>query len=169
MKQIQGNLASACMNDIPRLALETMNSSGKLRTPFVSSEANFGAAWAQFSALTKKFPSIKFGNKRDVEDSYFTGVNGIQLSMRLASLQEWVRRKLMGTIESESSFQYLWERWERWRGQRENVKQWDKFLRDLQKPKAISLENPWMLVIVYMVPLAAGLSSIFFWLELQLD
>ena len=170
MNEIRKQLTMECIEDIPRIVMETADnrfSTPHVKTAFITSEANFGVAWKGFAALMKEFPGMKrFGSKRDAEDSYFIGINGMQLSLRLASHQEWVRRKLRGTIES--GIQYLWERWERWRGRRENAKQWDKFVRDLQEPKRISLKNSWILGVVYMIPVAAGLSSLVFCLEFLL-
>ena len=97
---------------------------------------------------------MKFGNKRNREDSYFTDINGIQLNMRLASHLEWVWRKLRGMIES--GIHYLWERWERMRRRRENYKQWDTFARECKEPQAISLKNSWVTGVVYMVLVEAG-------------
>ena len=56
MKSIWDNLIFTCVDDIPSVVMETNKGTGKVKTAFISSEANFGAAFIQFAGLTKEFP-----------------------------------------------------------------------------------------------------------------
>ena len=141
--RIYKNMSYACVQELPEI-FHTLNDS---KAAFVAPEGAVSSTWSAVRSILDTNPRLQFAFKQDSEASFFVAPNGLQLTMRLASHQVWVRRKLRALFSS--GLQFLWEKWERKNVTDRSRRLWEDYLQRSRIAKPISLRGSWILMLFY--------------------
>ena len=143
--RIYGNMTFACINDLEEI-LRSVDHSGQKRA-FVASYDIADLAWTEIEKEMWRNPKVKFYYKQDPQDSFFISPNGFTFGMNLGPHQDWVRRRLRSLFDS--GIQLLWARWERWDSDKRLAKMLEIWVQTNHKQNPITLENSWILAVLY--------------------